>query len=35
MLKLERAVKKMVEKKKGTWEDIVRKTNKDFDGGMK
>ena len=31
-----KAVKKMVEKKKkGVWEDVVRKTNEDFDGGMK
>ena len=31
------AVKKMVEKKKkkGVWEDVVRKTNEDVDGGMK
>ena len=30
------AVKKMVEKKKkGVWEDVVRKPNEDFDGGMK
>ena len=30
------AVKKMVEKKKkGVWEEVVRKTNEDFDGGMK
>ena len=26
----------MVEKKKkGVWDDVVRKTNEDFDGGMK
>ena len=25
----------MVEKKKGVWEDVVRKTIEDFDGGMK
>ena len=32
--KARKAVKKMAEKK-GKWEDIVRKPNEDFDGGMK
>ena len=32
--KARKAIKKMVEKKKGIWEDVVRKTNEDFDGGM-
>ena len=34
--KARKEVKKMVEKKKrGIWEEVVKKTNEDFDGGMK